>query len=139
MTLRGTETNVDGPIATLASLPQGFGDCYLQAATVYCSNIATLMASPEIHGPMTYLGQSSAVQRVLDSARWNRTAVDNLSSAWEPNMAPLWRDGEVFGVEAAEVDTNAVPTVDVTVFVTVTRRRNMPVRGIEQIPIVLTS
>ena len=124
VTLRGVESNVDGPLATLASLPAGFGDCYLLSASVDCASIATLMASPEQNGPMTYLGISNAVQDVLDASRWTRKDAA-LQVSFELEEPRLWREGEVFGVEAAEVDTNVAPTVDVIVLCRVRRRRNI--------------
>lgn len=124
VTLRGVESNVDGPLATLASLPAGFGDCYLLSASVDCASIATLMTDPEQNGPMTYLGISNQVQDILDSSRWTRKDAA-LQVTYELEVPRLWKDGEVFGVEAAEVDTNAVPTVDVIVLVRVLRRRNV--------------
>lgn len=124
VTLRGVESNVDGPLATLATLPAGFGDCYLLSASVDCASIATLMTDPEQNGPMTYFGISNAVQDILDSSRWTRKDAA-LQVTYELEEPRLWREGEVFGVEAAEVDTNAVPTVDVIVLVRVRRRRNI--------------
>lgn len=117
---------MDGPQTFEISLPVGFGDCYIQRVYTQISSIATMMTAPEIFGPHIRLeGVGGDTQDFLAAGLWSRIYLLQLGYAFQPLLAALWREDERLVVAFDEVDTNAVPTADLAVFIYVQRRRNL--------------
>lgn len=141
--LNALEENVDAGVSMTVALPAGFGDCYIIRAGVRVLSIATIMVNPEFFGPLFRLVGTggSATADLLDTGRWTRSFTLQLAYTWQPFIAPLWRDGELFQIISDEVDVDVAPTADVDIYLLVQRRQNMPGMGPApvEVPVILTS
>lgn len=120
-------TNVDGDTNTTLSLPPGFGDCFVLGAFVRGTAIATMVANPELVGPALRIEAAGNTGHadLLGEGRWNKISATRLLASVVPWGAVYMGGQEVLDVSWAEVDTNAVPTVDFEVMLRVRRLRDV--------------
>lgn len=128
--LVGTVANLDGDQGLDFEQPSNFGDCLLESCRISVTPFATVAAS------LFELGVSFGIVHTLPLdladivgvAKWHLisgtfAAPTSATAYVEPMRSVLWRTGESLRIAFAEVDTNAVPTADLTVQVRVNRLR----------------
>lgn len=128
--LIATASNLDGDQGLDFEQPSNFGDCLLEAVRISASSFATVAAS------LFELGVSFGIVHTLPLdladivgvAEWQLisgtfAAPTSATAYVEPMRSVLWRTGESLRIAFAEIDTNASPTVDLTVQVRVNRLR----------------
>lgn len=131
--LVATASNLDGDQGLDFEQPNNFGDCMLEAVRISVTQFATVAAS------LFELGVSFGIVHTLplDLAdivgvgKWHLisgtfAAPTSATAFVEPWRSVLWRSGESLRIAFAEVDTNASPTVDLTVQARVVRLRTTP-------------
>lgn len=124
-TLVGTSANLDGQQTLDLLLPAGFGDCYVLRATCQISSIATLATIAEMGVSFVQYTSSGSTAALPGTAEWVQHQDAGVTASWEFFRPVLWREGEKFGFQFAEIDTNATPTADAFLMVHVLRRRNI--------------
>lgn len=124
--LQESTLNLDGDQSILSALPTNFGDVVVYKALVDVSNIATLIANPELLGPslFVYSPSDSATGQFVGQGKWTERYTDVLSAVIEPYYPVYMRDFEKTNVTFVEVDSNAVPTADLKITLIVRRLRN---------------
>lgn len=125
--LSADDTNVDGALNTIISLPVGFGDVLVLNAQVQAVNIATLftIADQGVHWQL--LDSAAGLARdFLGSSPWLKKGALALTSYIDPDQLVVWRETEQLQLQADEIDTNATPTADVVVLIRVRRLRQDP-------------
>lgn len=123
-------TDVDGDLAQSCELPNNFGDALLEMVRVSASSFATVAATPHLLGVTAVIAHTAPVDRsdIVGQSNWiaiagTAAAATAVAASIEPYRPVLWRVGESLRISAAELDTNAAPTVDYVVQARVTRLR----------------
>lgn len=132
------KANVDGEQDDGFAAPDGVGDLAIMEWSCVFASIATLMANPETAGVSSYIVSpgSSSVVDAAGGARFLRDATATRLFAFvQPDALVLWRQGELFGFNSPEVDTNATPTADLFVRIKCVRVR--PIESSAPAPIRL--
>lgn len=124
-TLVGTAANLDGEQTLDMLLPVGFGDCYLFRATAQISSIATMAVIADMGVSFVNYTAGGSTAALPGTAEWVQHQTAGVTASIEFMRPVLWRDGEKFGFQFAEIDTNATPTADAFLLVHVVRRRNL--------------
>lgn len=127
--LKASFANMDGDQVNDVTLPTNFGDCVLDWVYLECSQILTMVANPELLGPMVSVVDSGLVdiRDTLGVSRWTSPTATSLSAFIQQNWGSvLWRAAERLYIIFREVDTNASPTADLTVIAGVRRLRVSP-------------
>jgi hypothetical protein len=121
----GTATDINNDQALNYELPLGFPDCLILELILQISSIATMMVTPEFHGPVIWVVSTidGGVRDLLGTERWVRslTPSTGLVAHLKPDQPALLRRTESLQLVFAEVDTNATPTADLNVYVRVRR------------------
>lgn len=127
--LRTTTSDVDGNQQLDNELPAGFGDCIILNVFVDISGVATSVASPETLGPLVRLiSPSGTPTQMIGSEYWRSTSSGaglGFGAMVDPEQPVFWRAAESLRVQFLEVDTNATPTADASVYVLVRRLRQL--------------
>lgn len=94
-------------------------------ASVKLEQVATMMTTPELNGPVLQLVTPAGVgSDVAFGDRWYiGPATLGLFVRCGPDQVQFWKEGEALQVRWAEVDTDASPTVDLVLCVKVRRLR----------------
>lgn len=110
--------NIDGDQALQNAMPSGTGPVLVLEVIVDISGIATMMTTPELHGPYVRSRSSDAttIRDFMGIEPWIRVNVDQLCARVHGDQ-PLYLDqGDLLEVRFEEVDTNASPGADINIF-----------------------
>lgn len=128
--LFGARTNLDGQVADQYSLPAGFGDCAIMTVLYTLSSIATVKVATSRPDAVVLQILSSDVVNTVDVVGTMEMETDQdgaaavmLSGQCDPDALVLWRQNEKLSVVHGELDINASPTMDSSLFVKVVRVR----------------
>lgn len=128
--LQATAANEDGDTIMRCSLPAGFGDCVILEIFINTFTFATIATNYfEMCASAAIVGAADGAFRDFIGAtqfRANRGTVAaptniRTSPAIKPDEPVLWKESERVEVQFPELDTNAVPTADVEVYIKVQR------------------
>lgn len=124
--LQGVTADANGDQNIAYSLPTGFGDCLLLECFVQITQVATLMANPQINGPqITIVVESVQNNDFVGTAYWVMVGALAMSCHIKPDQPVVWKSQECLALVFAEVDTNASPTADIRVLARVRRLRQI--------------
>lgn len=126
-----TYANVDADDTLRDGLPPGFGDCLITEVFVEAVGAADLPTDAllAVSGPRVMVEITSGIVDFVGQGRWVKmagttaTTAEGVGSHIIPDEPVFWHEGEDLRVDYAEIDVNASPTADVTIFVRVQRLR----------------
>lgn len=99
----------------------------LSEVQAFAGDIATLVASPEWTAlSVAVTAASGTVADIVGAERWTRSSASGLVCRVSPHEAVYIRALDLLLFTFPELDTNASPTLDFTVYARVVRIRNMP-------------
>lgn len=127
-TLSGTVSNIDNvDVNENYQLPPGYGDCMIHGIMFQVSGITTVVANPELRGPVVYIMSTSIVDFIGGMRTWRKVnaLATALVSQWEMERPVLLRATELLQVQFANEDTGAGDTADVYCALRVLRLRNL--------------
>lgn len=130
--LSGTYTNENGDHDLTFLIPAGLGDIAILEIDVQALSVATMMANPELNAVRAYVVSAAGdAVDIVGTQRWSKVWTDRVATYLSPDPLVLVRQSERLKLSAAEVDTNASPTVDIVVTVKAVRVRPIeaPARG----------
>jgi hypothetical protein len=109
-----------------ATLPTGLGPILILELWIQAGNFATLVANPELLGPVAFIYDSTVttLRDVIGSCRWTRTGNELTATfAPTPDQPVYMEQADVLVVNFLEVDTNAAPTSQLYIYARVRRLR----------------
>lgn len=123
--------DVDSDDTLRDGLPPGFGDCLITEVLVSVTGAADLPTDAllAVSGPLVQVEISSGVVDFVGIGRWVKnagttaTTTEGVAAHIIPDEPVFWHEGEDLRIDYAEIDVNATPTGDVTIFVRVQRLR----------------
>lgn len=120
--LRAQTANVGADLDDEITLPPGLGDVAILEIIYDFTSIATMVAAPEELGAYArILSASGNVVDFVSVGRFSKVSATEVTAWLSPDPLVLWRQNESLKIAVAELDTNASPTGDVTVYIKASR------------------
>lgn len=125
--VRGSLSNIDGEQANTLALPADLGNVAIMDILLTVSQIDVVLANPELYGVSAFIMSAGGAIPVdfVGSARFQRTQTTansiEVDAHIEPDHLIEWKEGELLYIFWPELDTDATPTADATVYVRVAK------------------
>lgn len=127
LVVAGAQTDIDGDRNDDYLLPGGVGDVAVMRIEVIASAAATILADASLANAgaraVIITAGGSAVVNLVALNEWMRTSATAMVCHIVPDSLALWRQDERLRIGFPELDTNGVPTLDLSVMVQVVRVR----------------
>lgn len=121
----GSVENTDGENAHSGSLPVGFGDCLILEGQASIDGNATLVAPTLMGARVSLVDAAGTVINPIDVPPIYQTGTVRCAFHFKPDQVVYWKQGELLQVVFPELDSNATPTGDMSIWVTVRRIRQV--------------